>query len=85
MIFSSSVLDFNLGQKAAGIAVHANKSLHYIQWDSAKVLKRESNLYKRMFKEALHIKDENSPMNKDFKSTPFGAHFKSPDLSVTSP
>ena len=48
-----------------GIAVHANKTLHDIQWDSAEVLERKSNLYKRKFKEALHIKDENLPMNLD--------------------
>ena len=54
------------------IAVHVNKTLHDIQWDSAEVLERESNLYKRKFKEALHIKDENSPMNLDqgFKINP---------------
>ena len=48
-----------------GIAVHANKTLHAIQWDSAEVLEQESNWYKRKFKEALHIKNENSPMNLD--------------------
>ena len=42
-----------------------NKTLHDIQWDSAEVLERESNLYMRKFKEALHIKDENSHMNLD--------------------
>ena len=48
-----------------GIAVHANKTRDDIQWDSVEVLERESNLYKRKFKEALHIKDENSLMNLD--------------------
>ena len=48
-----------------GIAAHTNKTLHDIQWDSVEVLEQESNWYKRKFKEALHIKNENSPMNLD--------------------
>ena len=36
---------FTINNQNNGIAVHANKTLHDIQWDSAEVLKREHHDY----------------------------------------
>ena len=52
-------------QENNGIAVHANKTLHEIQWDSAQALERESIWWKRRYKEALWIQAENNTMNLD--------------------
>ena len=47
------------------IAVHANKTMHDIFWDSAEVLEQESNWLKRRLEEALYIRDEDTTMNLD--------------------
>lgn len=48
-----------------GIAVHANKTLHDIIWDSAEVLEQENNWMKRRLKEALRIRAAKETMNLD--------------------
>lgn len=58
------------------LAVHANKTRHNVQWDSAEVLGQELNWGKRRTQEVLYIKEEQSTMNldKDHSSTLFGVH-----------
>ena len=46
-----------------GIAVHANRTMHDIRWDSAEILGQKSNWLKRKLKEALYITGEDSTMN----------------------
>ena len=48
-----------------GIAVHANRTRHSIQWESAQVVEVEQNWSKRRIKEALHIRDLKNTMNLD--------------------
>ena len=46
--------------KNNGIAVHANNTMHDIQWSSAEVLHSESHWYKRKVLESLYINDKHS-------------------------
>ena len=52
-------------QSTNGIAVHADKTGHDIQWDSAQVLEHEPKWWKRRYKEALRIQAESTTMNLD--------------------
>ena len=41
-----------------GIAVHANKTMHSIQWDSAQVIHRETHWHRRKILESLYIAEQ---------------------------
>ena len=53
-----------------GIAVHVNKNLHEIHWDSAEILDQETNWFKRGVKEALYTFIRNEEPNMDVQLGP---------------
>lgn len=52
-------------QNTSAILEHHQKSGHRINWDSVKILDRESSMLKRKVKEALHIKRHRPALNRD--------------------
>ena len=47
------------------IAVHADRNLHGIHWDSAEILGQETNWFKQSVKEAPYIRVEEAMLNLD--------------------
>ena len=49
-------------EKISGLSEHLRQTMHKANFDDVEILNKESNFFKRKFKEAIAIKKNNTPL-----------------------